>query len=341
MEKTEEFNCILLDSFTSQPYIGKRKKVAPSPGQVLVKVMRSTVNPSDMFYILGAYGLVNPEKFPTTPGFEGSGIIEAVGDNVSKDLVGKYCSIIDAPKNKDEFYGTWSEYKYVDPKTSLLIYDNEIDLDHACFAMINPLTAVCFIEEIKLRNLKSVAHNAAASGLGQTFVKLCKENNITLINVVRKEEQVKTLKDLGAEIIINTAVEGWEKEFSKTTSDHDCRLMFECVGGKMTSTLLSLMPNNSSVSHYGNLSLEGLDGFSTGDFIFKNKKLEGFWLNTFFAQHPNLLPTIFGTVKKGIENSKESFKPIIAKEVKLDELLKTLPEYKQITSSGKILIKLH
>ena len=339
--ENNEFSCVLLDDFSGKPYVGKRKKVAPLPGQVLVKVMRSTVNPSDMFYILGAYGLNNPEKFPTTPGFEGSGIIEAVGENVSKDLIGKYCSICDAPKSKDEFFGTWSEYKYVDPLSGLLIYDNEIDLDHACFAMVNPLTVVCFIEELKLRNLKSVAHNAAASGLGQSFVKLCKENNITLINVVRKEEQVKTLKDLGAEIVINTSVDGWEKEFSKTTLDHDCRLMFECVGGKMTSTLLSLMPNNSSVAHYGNLSLEGLDGFSTSDLLFKNKKLEGFWLNTFFAQHQNLLPTIFGTVKKGIENSKDTFKPIIAKEVKLDSLLGVLPDYKNISSSGKILIKLH
>src|SRR5215469_13957313 len=49
----------------------------PGPGEVLVKVFASPVNPSDLMFVLGKYGFRKP--LPAIPGFEGSGTVVEVG----------------------------------------------------------------------------------------------------------------------------------------------------------------------------------------------------------------------------------------------------------------------
>jgi NADPH:quinone reductase-like Zn-dependent oxidoreductase len=44
-----------------------------------------------------------------------------------------------------------------------------------------------------------VVHTAAASNLGQMLVRLCQADNIPLVNIVRSDEQVTLLRDMGAE----------------------------------------------------------------------------------------------------------------------------------------------
>ena len=50
---------------------------APGPGEVLVRMLASPVNPSDLLYVSGKY-TVSP-TLPATPGFEGVGVVEASG----------------------------------------------------------------------------------------------------------------------------------------------------------------------------------------------------------------------------------------------------------------------
>jgi len=63
----------------------------PQPGQLLVKVDASTINPSDRLRILGAYF---PVPLPATMGLEGTGrVVEANGENV-QHWVGKRISFV-------------------------------------------------------------------------------------------------------------------------------------------------------------------------------------------------------------------------------------------------------
>ena len=52
---------------------------APEPkrGEVLVRMLVSPVNPSDLMFVHGKYGL--KPSLPATPGFEGVGVVEATG----------------------------------------------------------------------------------------------------------------------------------------------------------------------------------------------------------------------------------------------------------------------
>src|SRR5215471_7737457 len=57
----------------------------PGPGQVLVKIFASPVNPSDLMFITGNYGFKKP--LPAIPGFEGSGTVVASGGGMMANFM--------------------------------------------------------------------------------------------------------------------------------------------------------------------------------------------------------------------------------------------------------------
>src|SRR6516162_5770066 len=79
----------------------------PGPGEVLVKVFASPVNPSDLMFITGNYGF--RKALPATPGFEGSGtVVEAGSGMMAKFMKGRRvaCAVADARSTA----GMWAEY---------------------------------------------------------------------------------------------------------------------------------------------------------------------------------------------------------------------------------------
>ena len=61
----------------------------PEANQVLVKMIASPINPSDLGFIHGVYGTKRPMTFPVVPGLEGTGIIHELGADVPKDILGR------------------------------------------------------------------------------------------------------------------------------------------------------------------------------------------------------------------------------------------------------------
>src|SRR5262249_29116562 len=79
----------------------------PGPGEVLVKVFASPINPSDLMFIQGLYGF--KKSLPAVPGFEGSGTVVETGSGMlARFLKGKRvaCAAAD-PKISS---GMWAEY---------------------------------------------------------------------------------------------------------------------------------------------------------------------------------------------------------------------------------------
>jgi NADPH2:quinone reductase len=73
-----------------------------------------------------------------------------------------------------------------------------------CSAFVNPLTALAFIDIAQSTGQKSIVHTAAASALGKMLVRLAVAEHINVICVVRREEQVEELKQLGATDVFTT-----------------------------------------------------------------------------------------------------------------------------------------
>jgi NADPH:quinone reductase-like Zn-dependent oxidoreductase len=64
-------------------------------------------------------------------------------------------------------------------------------------AFVNPLTALCIIDAMKRDGHTALVHTAAASNLGQMLLRLCLQDGISLINVVRTQAQEELLRGMG------------------------------------------------------------------------------------------------------------------------------------------------
>ena len=76
------------------------------------------------------------------------------------------------------------------------LHNDKTTPQRAASSFVNPLTALCFLETMRMENHTGLVHTAAASNLGQMLVRLCAAENVPLVNIVRSEEQAATLRAL-------------------------------------------------------------------------------------------------------------------------------------------------
>jgi NADPH:quinone reductase-like Zn-dependent oxidoreductase len=111
-------------------------------------------------------------------GSEGSGIVEDVGVDVDRSLIG----------NKVSFFGNgWSTF-HIQHLSDCFFLDQQLDLKTTANAYINPLTSLGMLYYTKhIGKSNAVIMTGASSSLAKMFNKLCKRENLKVINVVRKE----------------------------------------------------------------------------------------------------------------------------------------------------------
>ena len=228
--------------------ITKAERPIPSADEVLIKVEAAPINPSDLGLLLSfaadlsSISTSGSEDETVTSmkihpalmgsmksrlnhsmqaGNEGAGIIIDAGEN-AKELIGKTVGLAGG--------AMYSQYRCV-PAASCLVMDEGTSPAEAASSFVNPLTALSFVETMKMENHTALVHTAAASNLGQMLVKICKDDGIPLVNIVRKSEQVDLLKNLGAEYICNTSDESFMDDLVNALVTTGATLGFDATGG--------------------------------------------------------------------------------------------------------------
>ena len=136
-----------------------------SPSDILIKVKYAPINPADIYFSYGVYG-IKPIP-PFTPGMEGSGIIEKVGEKISKDLIGKKCAFL----VNNESIGSFAEYTISTLQNTIILNDND-ELNKFSNMFVNPFTAVGFLNIIKKNYDCPIIQTASFSAVGQMVIKL-------------------------------------------------------------------------------------------------------------------------------------------------------------------------
>ena len=223
-------------------------KHIPSDDEVLIRVEAAPINPSDLGLLLsfgadltsinvtgsgdetvtsmkihpGLMGAMKPRLDESMQvGNEGSGVIVDAGVN-AKDLIGKTVGLAGG--------SMYSQYRCV-PVASCLVMNDGTSSSEAASSFVNPLTALAFIETMKMENHTAIVHTAAASNLGQMLVKICKADSVPLVNIVRKQEQVDILKNIGAEHICNTSDPDFMETLVTALIATGATLGFDATGG--------------------------------------------------------------------------------------------------------------
>src|SRR5512135_1968089 len=149
----------------------------PGPGEVRVRMIASPVNPSDLLVIRGRYGVL--PTLPSTPGFEGVGIVEAAGPGLLGRLVrGKRVAVLN-PKG-----GNWAESVVIPARQARPVAADIPDEQAASF-FVNPATALAMVRHVlKVPRGAWLLQSAAGSQLGRMIIRLARHDGIRTANVV-------------------------------------------------------------------------------------------------------------------------------------------------------------
>lgn len=232
----------------------------PGPDEVVVRVEASPINPSDLGLLIGPADMSqavvsgnaeNPVVTAPIPpqlvasqadrfdqslaaGNEGAGVVvEAGSSEAAQALKGKMVGAI-----AREMY---SQYRVMHVAQCLELREGTTAKEGAaCF--VNPLTVLGMVETMRLEGHTALVHTAAASNLGQMLQKVCNDEGIDLINVVRRQEHVELLQELGACYVCNTSSETFEDDLTEALIETGATLAFDATGGgPLANQLLNCM----------------------------------------------------------------------------------------------------
>ena len=235
----------------------------PKPHEVIVRMEASPINPSDMWPMFGPASLdkatfdtdksalVAPVHKPllnriksrldqTLPiGNEGAGTVVKAGDSPeAQALMGKTVSILTG--------AAYTEYACV-PVQACLPHIDSTTPQQAASSFVNPLTALGMVETMRMEGHKALVHTAAASNLGQMLNKICLEQGVELVNIVRSQKQVDMLKEIGAKIVLDSSSENFKAELYQAIDSTGATLAFDAIGGgELVSDILAMMEASGS-----------------------------------------------------------------------------------------------
>lgn len=345
----------------------------PGPQEVVIRVEASPINPSDLGLLFAGADMraatvsgTAENPLLTAPvdknalralsarvgtslsvGNEGAGTVIAAGSSpAAQALLGKVVAVAGG--------SMYSQYRTVDAAFAMALPDGTSPRAGAS-AFVNPLTALGMVATMRSEGRTGIVHTAAASNLGQMLVKLCGEEQVPLVNIVRRPEQVATLRALGAQYVCDSSSSSFMSDLIEAIVATSATIGFDATGGgNLASQILTAMEVAASkdaaeYSRYGSNSHKqvyiygGLDrgptvltrsfGFAWG---------LGGWLLTPFLQSigPDALNELRQRVARGLATT---FSSSYTKEVSLAEALQ--PEaftvYGRQASGEKYLITPH
>ena len=331
-------------------YVESTAMPEPKEDEVLIRIEASPINPSDLGLLIGPAdvssmsvsgegenavvtmdipeGLLRmletrlDQSLPV--GNEGGGVVVKAGSKDLEDLIGKTVGVAGG--------SMYSQYRCVNAASCFVMHEGVTSAESAsCF--VNPLTALGMVETMRLENHSALVHTAAASNLGQMLIKICLDEDVPLVNIVRKEEHVEKLNSLGAKFVCNSSKETFMQDLVSALVETGATIGFDATGGgKLSGQILTAMEvaaNQTATEYnrYGSNTFKqvyiygGLDrspttlnrafGFSWG--------LGGWLLTPFIGR---IGPERFEELKQKVADEiKTTFASHYTKEISLEEVL--------------------
>lgn len=297
-------------------------------GQVLVRVAASPVNPSDLSFLRGAYGI--RKRLPVVPGFEASGEVVAAGGGAwARYLLGKRVACA-APANGD---GTWAEFMLADASLCIPLARGT-DTEQAATLIVNPFTAWALLGVAKRGGARAVVQTAAAGALGRMIRRLGAARGVEVVNVLRRRSQVEALEAEGARFALDSSEADFDARLAEVCKRLRATIAFDAVAGELTGRVLRAMPPGSACVVYGGLSMEGclVDPRSL---IFERKSVRGFWLSDWMRSAGALRK--FAAARSVQRLLKEELRTEVRARLPLERAAEGVRLYEREMTGGKIL----
>lgn len=247
----------------------------PGPGEVLIRMQAAAINPADLNFIEGTYG-IKPD-LPCVPGMEGVGVIEALGEGVTSLTEGSVAMPLSGP-------GNWASWRILTAE-QVQGLPKGLEAPQAALLRVNPATAWGLLHAAGTPVAGAwVVQNAASSAAGHCVIQIAKSLGLRTLSFVRRPESIAACEALGADLVFVDDAEGLTaaKAALAACGAPAPLLALNAVGGDSALRLMDLLGLHGTHVTYGAMARQPLK-VPNGMLIFKGLTLRGFWLTHWAA----------------------------------------------------------
>ena len=200
----------------------------PSPAHLLVRLKAAGVNPIDTK--LRKNGTYFPDSLPTVLGCDGAGVVESVGNAVTRFKPGDEVYFFNGGIGSEQ--GNYAEYSAVHEDCAAAKPKNLSMIEAAAVPLVLITAWEALHDRAQLKAGQTVLIHAAAGGVGHVAVQLAREMGVRVAATVSSEEKAAWVKELGAEKIIRYTQEDFAQAALAWTDGQGVDAVLDTVGGE-------------------------------------------------------------------------------------------------------------
>jgi len=215
----------------------------PAAGEVRVRHTAIGVNFIDTYHRTGLY----PLPLPATPGMEAAGVVEAVGEGVTRFKPGQRVGYASG------FVGAYAEAVNI-PAGRLVALPDSISDEVAAAVLLKGMTTQYLIRRIhKVTAGDTIVFHAAAGGVGQIAVQWAKHLGATVIGTTTSPSKVEQCKANGCAHVLDSSEAGWEKKV-RAIIPEGVPVVYDSIGKNTFLAGLDCLRPRGIMVTYGNAS---------------------------------------------------------------------------------------
>lgn len=287
----------------------------PGPGQILVRVHASGVNPYDTYMRNGSYA-VKPQ-LPYTPGSDAAGTVESVGSGVNKVKPG------DRVYTAKTLTGAYAEYALAD-ESQIYRLPEKISFSQGAGLWVPYGTAYTALHHHgHARPGETLLIHGASGGVGTAAIQFARAMGMTVLGTAGSQRGLELVKKEGAQQAFDHSRPGHAEEIMKFTGGRGVDVILEMLANVNLATDLTLLAMNGRVVVIGN---RGEVTINARELMGRRGTIRAF---TLWAATEKEASEIHAAIAAGLENG--TLRPIVGKELPL----KDAPQaHKDVLASG-------
>jgi NADPH2:quinone reductase len=294
----------------------------PQANQVLVKIHAAGVNPYDTYMRMGTYAIKPP--LPYTPGSDAAGVVEAVGNGVTRVKPG------DRVYTARTVTGAYAEYALTleDQVNGL---PQKIGFDQGAGVWVPYATAYHALHnEAKARASETLLVHGASGGVGIASIQIARAMGLTVFGTAGSDKGLDLVKREGAHQAFHHGKAGYQEEILKATGGKGVDIILEMLANVNLGADLKLLATFGRVIVIGS---RGEVTINPRDLMLRRASVRAF---TLWGATPAETAEIHAALVAGLENG--TLRPVVGKEIPLAEAARAHKEVMAPGASGKIIL---
>ena len=243
---------IIVSSFGDEEVLKYQETETPTPaaGEVRVKIKAAGVNPVETYIRSGHYTAL--PALPYTPGNDGSGIVDAVGDGVEHLKKGDRVFVAAALARRNT--GTYAEYTVCDAGAVRYLPQNLSFSEGAALGTPGLAATYALYSKAKIKPGETVFIHGASGGVGSLAVQLARRTGTFVMGTAGDPEGMTLIEKLGAHRAFNHRSPGYLEAVKQETGEHGPDVIIEMVAN------INLMKDMELLAKYGRVVIVGNHG---------------------------------------------------------------------------------